>query len=278
MANFTQDAMKALTEAQDEINKNTEIRYDGSNFLQGSSSSPDDNGLPYSKVPSNKPAQLKRNIITWFVPEFGTVRMYINPQSMSIQHKKSISKDRTKGGFTLQYWGEEITAINIAGVTGSAGVEGINMLYEIYRAEQYAGDSIGLTLAAANNNAASLATRGVDAIGNAVGGALGAGLLGGILGTDSANANALASKNIMTLAQMAFSVEMFYNGVIYKGYFDSMTIDERADNFLLDYTLTFNAIQKRGYRTNYFPWTRSANQGPSQYNTPLSLDTSNTTR
>ena len=36
----------------------------------------DGNGLPYTKIPSNKAnLTVKRNIITWFVPEFGTVNM-----------------------------------------------------------------------------------------------------------------------------------------------------------------------------------------------------------
>ena len=79
--------------------------------------------------------------------------MYVNPAAITYSHKKLISKDRTKGGYTLQYWGEELSSLNISGTTGAAGVEGINVLYEIYRAEQYAFDGTGLSLAA--NNAAT---------------------------------------------------------------------------------------------------------------------------
>ncbi|TKP54045.1 hypothetical protein DVY53_14385, partial [Enterococcus faecalis] len=97
-------------------------------FLLPASVSADGNGLPYNHVSNNKPGQLKRNIITWFVPQFGIVRMYVNPNSISYNHKKLLSKDRTKGGFTLQYWGEDLTTINLSGTTGSSGIEGINLL------------------------------------------------------------------------------------------------------------------------------------------------------
>jgi hypothetical protein len=98
-------------------------------------------------------------------------------------------------------------------------------------------------------------------------GAAGAGLLGGILGLNSPNNN-LSAKNIPSLAQLAFTVEMYYNGWVYRGFFENMTINEKADNFLMEYQLSFVATQRRGYRLNYFPWTRSAKDGPSSYTSP----------
>lgn len=80
-------------------NQQDQFRQDG--FLLPANVSADGNGLPYNHVSNNKPGQLKRNIITWFVPQFGIVRMYVNPSSISYNHKKLLSKDRTKGGFTL---------------------------------------------------------------------------------------------------------------------------------------------------------------------------------
>jgi hypothetical protein len=245
----------------------------------------DTNGLPYTQVPPYKQATLQRNIITWYVPQFGTVRMYINPAAISYKYKKLISRDRTKGGYTLQYWGEELTTLTISGTTGSAGIEGINALEQVYRAEQYAFDAVALSLAA--NNASNDITNNViagagAALGNQVnqlfGGspnsptsaASGAGILGGVLGLNSPS-NALSAKNIPSLAQLAFGVQMYYNGWVFKGYFENMTIDERADNFLLQYQMDFTITQRSGYRLNYFPWTRSANDGPSQYNTPYAF-------
>lgn len=264
-------------------NQQESLKSDG--FLIPATFSADGNGLPYNKVPSHKPAQLKRNIVTWFVPEFGIVRMYVNPSSISYSNKKLIQRDRTKGGYTLQYWGEDLTTLNIIGTTGSSGIEGINVLHEIYRAEQYAFDGVGLTLAA-NNATADVANNLISGAGAGLGqginglfggdksqtaGAAGAGLLGGVLGLNSPNNN-LSAKNIPSLAQLAFTVEMYYNGWVYRGFFDSMTVNEKASDFLLDYQISFVATQRRGYRMNYFPWTNSAKDGPSNYATPPSFN------
>lgn len=246
------------------------------------------NGLPYSQISNSNSGVIRRNIISWFVPQFGVAQMFINPQNISYANKKLITKERTKGGFTLQYWGEDLTTINIGGTTGSSGIEGINMLYEIYRAEQYAFDAIGLTLAA-NNASADIAANLSNNVGGALGqftstlqptntqigpqpaAAAGAGLLGGILGLNSPN-SALSTRNITSLAQLAFTVEMYFNGTVYRGYFDSMTHTIRADTFLIDYRIVFMATQKRGYSTNYFPFQHSANSGYSTYNTPTSFN------
>lgn len=267
------DLINGVNSAQKFLNQNNpltqgSVKSDG--FQIPATYSSDGNGLPYSKVNSGRTAQLKRNIITWFVPEFGVVRMYVNPSSITYVDKKLITKDRTKGGYTLQYWGEELTTINIVGTTGSSGIEGINMLHEIYRAEQYAFDAVGLSLAA-NNASTDIAGNIGNALvgaGNGLIGGLGT-VAGGILGLDSPNNN-LSPKNIPSLAQLAFTVEMFYNGWVYRGFFENMTVNERADNFLLEYNMTFVATQRRGYRVNYFPWSKSPAGGPSAYTTPNS--------
>jgi hypothetical protein len=229
-----------------------------SNALPAAPLSGDNNGLPYTSIPTNVDAQIHRNIISWFVPQFGVVRMYINPQNISYVDKKLITKDKTKGGFTLQYWGEDLTVISLTGTTGSSGIEGINALYEMYRAEQYAFDAVSLTLAA-NNATAAFANNLSQNIGGDAGLAVNSAL------------NPFTARNIPSLAQLAFGVEMYYNGLVYRGYFEHMTVTERADNFLLEYNMSFVATQRRGYRTNYFPWNRSALYGSSQYNTPNSF-------
>lgn len=293
MATFSLDDVLGTTQGiQDSLTNNNPLTADqqsqfkSDGFLLPSIPSADGTGLPFSKVQSNISGSIKRSNVVWFVPQFGIVRMYINPQSISYGDRKLITKDRTKGGFTLQYWGEDLTTLNISGTTGSSGVEGINVLQEIYRAEQYAFDSVGLTLAA-NNASADVANNLVQGIGGAlgstvgglIGGATGAavgatsggGILGGILGLDSPN-NTMTPRNIPSLAQLAFTVEMFYDGWVYRGYFENMTVTERADNFLWDYQITFMATQRRGYRTNYFPFHRSAKDGPSQYTTANSYN------
>jgi hypothetical protein len=278
MAKFSlDDAISDIDQAQATLNSLNPLTqsqlasFQSNGFLVASTPSADGNGLPYTKINTGINGTIGRNIITWFVPQFGTVRMFINPQNITYNHRKLITKERTKGGFTLQYWGEDLSTLNISGTTGSSGIEGINMLYEIYRAEQYAFDATGLTLAA-NNAAADLANNIVQGVGGALGqliggnnataAAGGAGLLGGILGMSSPNNN-LSARNIPSLASLAFAVEMYYNGWVYRGYFENMTITERADNFLFDYQMVFVVTQRRGYRTNYFPWHNNPKTGPT---------------
>ncbi|CAM6001417.1 unnamed protein product [Sphagnum balticum] len=168
------------------------------------------------------------------------------------------------------------------GSTGSSGIEGINVLYEIYRAEQYAFDIVGLTLA--SDNAASAAANQIvggigSAIGGAVGGSVGAAVGGAIasslFGTDPSS-QALSAKNIPSLAQYAFAVEMFYQGWVYRGFFDSMDIIESAEQLgLFEYNITFFVTERRGYRVNGFPWQKSAIDGPSGPSIPYSFANAN---
>lgn len=252
--------------------------FEKDGFIVPPNPSGDGNGLPSQKVPAERLASArdggiagKRRLMHWFIPEFGVVRMYVNPSRITYNHNKSIKSERTKGGYLLQYWGEQLTTLQINGTTGSSGVEGINVLYEMYRAEQYAFDTIGLSLASSNaSNPITNAimgqvngslTNAETKNGGAIAGGIAAGVLGGILGADSGPS--MATRNIPSLASLAFGVEMYYQGWVFRGYFDSMTINETADNFLWTYDIKFTVTQRRGYRTNYFPFHRSATSGPS---------------
>lgn len=253
-----------VDDALDTLNGGNTVRdFENNGFIVAPTPGADGNGLPANKVPVLAKGARKRELIHWFVPEFGVIKMYVNPSSISYQHSKAINKERTKGGFTLQYWGENLTPLTIQGTTGSSGVEGINVLYEIYRAEQLAFDSVGLTLA--SNNAAIQGAEQIvsgigsglgDLIGGNGGGAVGSTIANGLFGIDNVNSQ-LAPRNVPSLAQFAFAVEMYHQGWVYRGFFESMTVNERADNFLWDYTINFTATQRRGYRTNYFPWHKS---------------------
>jgi hypothetical protein len=235
------------------------------------------NSLPSSNVSDWREAYVSRNIISWFVPEYGIVKMYVNPENITYQHKKILTKDRTKGGYTLQYWGEDLTQLHLTGTTGSSGVEGINVLYEIYRAEQLAFDTVGQALIdnSAANGAGAQILGGVSAaigaatgsavaggLGGSVGGVLGAGLALGVFGASTFSSQ--APRNITSLATMAFGVEMYYLGWVYRGFFEDMTVDEGSDHLgTMRYTITFTTTQRRGYRLNNLPWQRGAIDGPS---------------
>jgi hypothetical protein len=224
-----------------------------------------DVGLPFTKVSygvsASRPS--RRHLINWFVPDMGVVRMYVNPENISYNFKKVIKPQRTKGGYSLQYWGEDLTTVEMNGTTGSSGVEGVNALYEVYRSEQYTFDAVGLTLSsnnAAENVANNLFSSGVSALkGAAVSGVGGVGgaVLGGLIGAAlEPPSNGLAPRNLPSLAQNAFTVEMYYMGWVFRGYFNSITIREKTD-LMFDYTISFTATQKRGYRTNFLPWHKT---------------------
>ena len=239
--------------------------------------SPSGDGLPSSKIPSQQQHRTKRHIIHWFVPEVGVINMYINPQSIDYNFKKLITPERTKGGYVVQYWGEELPTLNIRGLTGSSGVEGLNVLYEIYRAEQLTFDPIGLTIA--SDSMVSGLSDLINNAGQGIGGGLGGGIASAASGIFGLNplTQSILPRNPPTLASLAFGVEMYYNGWVFRGFFTSMSWTESVNNMgMFDYQIQFTVTQRRGYRTNYMPHHRSANNGPSDNSEggiPLSFGT-----
>jgi hypothetical protein len=223
----------------------------------------DGNGLPSTKIKSQRRGSAKRNLAHWFVPEVGIIHMYVNPQSINYGLKKLITPERTKGGYIIQYWGEELTTLDIRGNTGSSGIEGINVLYEVYRSEQYTFDSVALTMAADSsvtglNDIIDSALGNLGGFGNAISTAT-----GGVLGLNAASQNVLP-RNIPSLASMALGIEFYYNGWVFRGFFNSFNFTESATNLgLFEYNINFTVTQRRGYRTNFMAWHRSAIDGPS---------------
>lgn len=238
---------------------------------------PPGNQVRQSTIANGRDASAVRNMVKWFLPEAGIVEMYINPKNIKYNYKKHIgAPTRTRGGFLLQYWGEELGTISINGTTGSSGVEGINVLEDIYRSEQVAMDALAL---------ASEAARDRDSITN--------GLLGNTLGSNTMNqllGNNLFDQinNIVetgsinpdlpkpTLASLAFQTEMYWSGWVFRGYFNTFDVTEGADNTgLFDYNIQYTVTQKRGLRLNFMPWHRSAVNGPSNsdpaFGTPYSF-------
>lgn len=220
-----------------------------------------------------------RQLIRWRVPKLGFVDMYINPQSMIITEKKVISKQRTKGGYIIQYWGEELTSIKIDGTTGASGIEGINVLRKVYRAEQDAFQVVAQQLQdrvhsySAGGSIANLLTGGGN-VGSKIGGAI-TGLLGG-----SSNPPLLPS-----LGSLAVSVELFYQGWVFKGFFEEFTVTEAVNIGvgIFNYTMTFTVLDRRGTRSNLGSFNRPAavldqNGNPIGYyhsdsnSTPLSFN------
>lgn len=231
-------------------------------------------GLPSNQVPSQLAGTASRNIINWFVPEIGIINMYINPQNIAYNHKKLITTHRTKGGYIGQYWGEDLTHLMIRGHTGSSGVEGLNVLYEIYRAEQYLFDPIALQMSAANS-ISGLNSFVDSAVGNLSGFANNiASATAGVFQFDPAS-QAILPQNIPSLASIAFGIEMYYSGWVFRGFFESFNFTESVDRLgFFDYDINFTVTQRRGYRINYQPWQHSPLYGPSNWDTnPLTFAT-----
>jgi len=241
--------------------------FEKDGFIVSGIPSGDGNGLPSAKAPSDRrPAKQKRKIISWFVPEYGVVKMYVNPKSIVYSYTKIIKEEQTKGGFVIQYWGEELPKLTIAGTTGSSGIEGINVLYEIFRAEQLSFDAIGLALSADARTSGFqgiVDKAGESIFGGGLGGSIASTVAGGLLGADPGS-GAIAPQNVPSLAALALGVEMYYDGSVFRGYFKDFTVTEDAESIgTISYSMHFHVTQRRGYRLNSMPWNRSAVGGPS---------------
>lgn len=255
------NAVSPLTQA---LNTNT---YQAQQFQSGFNAPPipaaSGMGLPSSQVPALQVASNVRNIVNWFVPEIGIINMYVNPQTIDYNLRKLITPQRTKGGYIVQYWGEELTTLNIRGHTGSSGVEGLNVLYEIYRAEQYLFDPIALTMA--SNNSISGLNSLVSGVLSQLGGASSvlSAATQGVFGINPLGQN-IQPSNIPSLASIALGIEMYYTGWVFRGFFTSFSFTESAERLgLFDYNIGFTVTQRRGYRTNSLPWQHAAIYGPS---------------
>lgn len=233
--------------------------------------SPAGNQVRQAKVANLRSANAVRNMVRFFLPETGIVEMYVNPQGIKYNDKKHIpSPTRTRSGYIIQYWGEELGTVSINGTTGSSGVEGINVLYDVYRNEQVSMDALALATQAARDlestggilDAFSSSDNFLESAGNLIG--------AGVDSLFDAVENVIESGNIdpatpkPTLASIAFQTEMYWSGWVFRGYFTSMNVSESADKLgLFDYTMEFTVTQKRGLRLNFMPWHRSAVNGPS---------------
>lgn len=252
-------------------------------------------GSRQSTIPNERPAVSARKMVHWLIPEGPIIQMYINPQNIQIRDRKAIQKQRTKGGFVVQYWGEELIEVNIRGTTGTSGIEGINVLRDIYRNEQLQFDPYALYLASKNKQESLVGdvfglSSGINSIESAfdgfgdiasgesgTGGIFEGGGIGSIFGL-AEQTSVAATKKPPTLASLACTVEMYWSGEVYRGFFQEFSVEESVTNLgMFDYTTIFIATQRRGLRKNFLGWHRSATSGPSNsdpnFGTPHSYST-----
>lgn len=206
-----------------------------------------------------------RESMTWRTPHLGYVKMYLNPNEYKISDKKDITAKRTKGGFTLQYAGEQLTKINISGTTGSSGIEGINILHSVYRSEQQAFEGISVALEE------RLAATQADT------------LLNSVSPFDKLNLFQFANDTLRnigrpqpTLASLATQIELYFQGTLFRGWFESFSVTESASKpGLFDYSIEFTAYARQGVRRNFMPWHRQPYQPADSNVNPLSFTYSN---
>jgi hypothetical protein len=225
-----------------------------------------------------------RKLIQWNIPNQGLVEMYVNPQSLSVVERKLVKETRTKGGYIIQYWGEALPEIDIQGTTGSGGIEGINVLRDIYRQEQVGFNTIigqlnqgflnnifQTSLSAiqglSNNPLSNPITSTINSLTNptqffndVVT------TVGNVANVFDTIATAITSDQqlLPTLAALATSVELWYDGVIYRGFFKEFRVDEKSDEVgLFRYSMKFTVTRRSGIRLNSYPWQRSVSYGPA---------------
>lgn len=213
-----------------------------------------------SIIDKPREAEFKRELLTWRTPHLGYVEMYINPKMLRIEDRKDISTARTKGGFVIQYAGEALTVITLSGNTGSSGIEGINILHSVYRAEQEAFEGVAIALDE------RLSAMQFDTVLNSIN--IGARFDLTLGALDSVRGN---GRPMPTLASLATNIELFFQGVLYRGYFKSMSVDENGDNAgIFNYSITFEAYGKQGVRRNFTAWHKQpylpVNAGGSNVN------------
>jgi hypothetical protein len=241
--------------------------------------------------------KITRNTITFYLPtdsigvqsvgEFGTenaggfvtkkeVKLYLNPESLQISESKIIQNSNTKGGFLVQYWGENLSTMSASGSTGSGGVEALNILREIYRHEIAEFNNVILKraqlikdktndaiLQSANPNGNNLLTGALDF---ATGGlysqitngldTLGEMFTGNFVPPEEKERRSFS--RTPTLASLATGVEMHYQGEIYRGYFSQFNSTEAVSSLgIFTYTFSFTILDRVGQRKNFMPWHRN---------------------
>ena len=204
-------------------------------------------------------------------------QLYINPSSFIINEKKLIQSTQTKGGFSVQYWGEDLTTIQASGTTGSSGIEGIKVLLDIYRHEQ---NQYRIILAERQRKLAEAALKATEETNSlqSAGGALGAiaDLVTGGAFTQAVSGvkNAIeiitdpfdgrqdlansSFSTVPTLGAFATNIDMYFQGEFFRGYFTNFSITESGEKpGIFDYGFGFTVTRKYGNRTNFMPWHRN---------------------
>lgn len=191
---------------------------------------------------SNGTTNRDRQVMTWRLPNGSSVQMYMNPENFTVRDSKQITPTRTKGGFVVQYWGDNLTQLTLSGTTGSSGVQGIQVLRDIYRSENKAFELVAATqtrdLITAFENGGFDLDKAEESL-NTI-------------------AEKLADRNFIlrpSLASLSLGVMLFYQGIQYRGFFTEFSMTESVSKLgLFDYSMAFSVTETRGSRKNFMAW------------------------
>lgn len=200
---------------------------------------------------------------------------YLSPDNFSINESKIIKENITKGGYVVEYWGEELPKIEASGTTGSGGIEAIEILRSIYRNEQ-------IQMKELLERRSRLLSQAIDTeLKDTSSATLGAGIAESFdilfsnayseikSGTQSVideitniwseqETNPQPANLIPSLGSFAVSVDLYLQGVKYRGYFTRFNVKENSESQgLFSYDFGFHVTKRSGVRNNFMPWHRS---------------------
>jgi len=232
---------------------------------------------------------IQRNVMRFFVPveveHISTdlsqgrqnIPLYINPQNFSIRETKIIRDTQTKGGFVVQYWGERLPVLTVSGEVGSGGIEAINILRDVYRNEHFQIKKELLKKIQASNNAIiqelnnPANIENIASFGEELGNILTGGAFGNFIEGTKSVLNGIVdafqevsdqnTKRVVvspSLAAYATSIDLYFQGDRFRGYFENFSVTERSNSpGLFDYNFTFKVTRRTGKRSNFMPWHRN---------------------
>lgn len=213
---------------------------------------------------------------------FARKQLYINPNNIQYRESKVIQDTLTKGGYVVQYFGEQLPTLSVNGTTGSSGIEGINILRDIYKHEQI---QFRILLAERQRKIAEATLKATEEaelmlnqkrnttegtwsnIADLVTGGAYTNLYEGLKSAieiiaepfqDRPDLDKSAFKASPTLAALATNIDMYYQGEFYKGFFTNFNVTENTSSLgLFDYTFEYKVTKVTGKRLNFMPWHRN---------------------
>ena len=213
--------------------------------------------------------------------------LYLNPQSINATYRKIQNRQQTKGGFVIQYWGEDLVTLAINGITGAAGMSEINKLLSIYRHDQIhyqqiieqrrkrfvatIESSAGNILDGLNDGNTVDPVDTAISIGNYLTGGEVSNIINGVntvmdffseTGESGVSVNPRNSDSFTrgtTLSSLFTSITMEFQGIYYRGYIDSFSYSENSSEpGHFNYSFNFTVLYQSGKRNNFMPWHKEA--------------------